>query len=83
LEALKEEEKLNFELNPADVIKEESEEESTGMLTIKKSIRKVKSPQTDSVEKLLREEGMETEQMIKRRLFKQAEPILPLTQVQD
>lgn len=44
------------------------------MLTIKKSTRKVKSPQTDSVEKLLREEGMETEHMAKRRLFK-AEPV--------
>lgn len=77
LEAMKEQDKANYELNPADIIAEEDLEESTGEMSFRKmsklgsislkegNILDIRTH--DQVEALLKEEGMETERMIKRK----------------
>ena len=74
LEAIKEEERVQYQLNPADVIKEEELEESMGDLSFRKiGLSKLSNanlkgspvviPARDEVEDLLKEEGMETQRM--------------------
>lgn len=76
-EALKEQDKATYELNPADIIKEEELEESQGEMTLRKQLSKLSTVnikegnimdiRTGEVEALLTEEGMATEGMIKRK----------------